>query len=229
MLLLALFGCTVTSTSEDVLWSGYVYAKQQNGDLLQLQTGTLTMLDLMGEELIPGEQPYDTSPSYWTFTVPKEEQGLDIAIRIEAEGHDTMLWRGQTPNARSVWLGGTLYTHTKAYNQYFFSAVSNTEVLPLADGEVVHLYGQPFLPTAWANAEISITDGNGETQIVETFSYDEAGIFSSEISEKIDFFTAFNIAPGLVTLHIKLPDGKEISTDYPTEGGDLISAINFTL
>ena len=229
MLLFALFGCTQTATTEDILWSGYVYAKQQNGDLLQLQVGSLTMVDLTGEEVVSGEQPYDTSPSYWTFTIPKEKQDQDVAIRIEADGHDNMLWRGKTPTDRAIWLSGTLYSHTKAYNQYFFSAVSNTEVLPLDTEDVVHLYGQPFLPSDWANAEISITDGNGETQIVEAFSYDDDGVFSSDTSEKIDFFTAFNIEPGLVTLHVKLPDGTEITTDYPTKAGDLISAINFTL
>ena len=227
MIILALISCTVETTTDDISWAGYIYSKQQNGDLQQLQSGTLTVLDLNGENLIDGEQPYPDTPAYWTVTLPVEHQGKDVALRITAENNDTMLWRGQSPTAKSIWLGGSLYTHTKAYNQYLFAALANEDVANLSDAQVAHLYGQPLLAENWANAQIELLDGNGDLQPVQTFSNAEDGTFSTDVTEKIDFFCAFNIVPGIVTLQITLQDGTEIATDYPASGGDLISAINF--
>lgn len=227
MIVFALLGCTVATTTDEIDWSGYIYTMQQNGDFKQIEAGTMTILDPTGEILIEGEQPYPDSPAYWNVTVPLAQQGQEIAIRLTAENSDTMLWRGRSPTSKSIWLGGSLYTHTKAYNQYLFAALSNDEVEPLADGEVAHLYGKPLVPETWANAQITLFDGSGNSHQVQAFSSAEDETFSTEIAEKIDFFCAFNIEPGILSLQVILQDGTEIVTDYPANGGDLISAINF--
>ncbi len=222
----------------EVNWAGVVLADlPSEGATEELTDGNVEFLDEDGEPLVLSDgsaatatQPWPDSPGWWQVRVPVD---VEVTVRVAgAEDADpalaTMVWRGRTPTGRAYWMQGALFTRELGWLDDFLASVSatlpGTEVVPLADGAVAHLWGEPLDPEAWAGADIAVVDGEGAEATVLRYAVEDDGTLV-EATDRVDLFLAVNLAPGPVTLSVTAADGRAFSTTWPARGGDLLSAI----
>jgi hypothetical protein len=167
---------------------------------------------------------------YWYVDVPAD---TDVAVRIEGDEHVSSVWRARTPSGRGYWLTGALFTQYATSFEALLKALEGFPDLPpaedLAAGKVVHLWGQPLDPDAWAGAVVTATGGDGKDVPMFTFASDDKGVVTEAGENPVDFFLGVNAAPGEVTLHVEAADGTAGESTYPTRGGDLVTAAFFDL
>ena len=141
-----------------------------------------------------------------------------------------MLWRGRLPTqGPASWLNGGLFLHSQLYNHIFFNALGLQDTTVLAESAVCHLWGEPQVPEEWADASFTLIDGGGGEIPVQGYSLNEEGYWVTDITDGMDLFLAFDLAPGEVTMEVTLMDGRSAHFDYPAEAGELLSAVYATL
>jgi hypothetical protein len=230
------FACTYrlhfthdSSMPDEVTWSGYVLEDLGGKkDPLYLEDdGVFQVVDLDDQTVADGQY---SGKGYWYVVVPTD---TEVAIRISGPDHVSSVWRAHTPNGRAYWLTGALFTQytssvdalVKVLDQF-----DGLDPLDLADGKVVHIWGQPLDPKAWAGAVLTATGGDGADVPMFTFAVDtDKGTVSEAGDGPVDFFFGANAMPGDVTLRVEAVDGSVAETTYPTRGGDLVTAAFFDL
>ncbi len=227
------FGCSISFTydsdaPDEVAWSGYVLEdlSSTKEPLVLEDGGVFQVVDLDDELVADGEH---AGSGYWAVDVPAD---LDVAIRVSGDEHVTSVWRGHTPHGRGYWLTGALFTQ---YTSSFTALLEALEGVPglvpedLAKGKVVHIWGQPLDPDAWAGALVTATGGDGEDVPMFTFAIDEKGVVTEAGDGPVSFFLGVNARPGNVALRVEAVDGRVGQSTYPTRGGDLLTAAFFDL
>jgi hypothetical protein len=233
MLWLAIAACTYrlrlnydSSVPDEITWSGYVLEDLSGKkDLLLLEDdGAFEVVDLDDEPISDGEHSGD---GYWFVDVPTD---VDVAVRISGAEHVSSLWRAHTPSGRAYWLTGALFTQYTVSFDAFLKALEGVEGLDPADlseGTVVHLWGQPLDPDAWAGAVVTATGGDGADVPMFTFAIDEKNLVTEAGDQPVSFFFGANAVPVDVTLRVETVDGRVAETTYPARGGDLVTAAFF--
>jgi hypothetical protein len=229
-----IFLLTIACTDEitPIRWAGYMYQQtlEEDDGMVLLETGELTLLDTQGNHIADATNPIEGTPYYWQFELQSEYLEQEIAMRIQGEDTVPMLWRGVTPTSNASWLSGAIFTQEIAFTQTYFDNFSYeiTDV-DLTDTTVSHLWGQPLVPEDWIDATIQVFDGNGEEVPVYSFNQLSNGTITSDTSAGVIWFFAWNMIPGEIRLQVTTSDGGEITTIYPAEGGDVLSAVFYSL
>jgi hypothetical protein len=215
-----------SSTPDEITWSGYVLEDLSGTDdaLLLGDDGVFQVVDLDDAAIADGLHGGD---GYWFVDVPT---GVEVAIRISGSQHVSSVWRAHTPSGRAYWLTGALFTQYASSFEELLEALEGVEGLDpedLAKGTVVHIWGQPMDPDAWAGAVVTATGGDGADVPMFTFAIDEKNVVTEAGDQPVAFFVGANAAPGDVTLRVETVDGRVAETTYPTRGGDLVTAAFF--
>jgi hypothetical protein len=226
-------GCSISftydsSSPDEATWSGYVLEDLSGTEepLLLEDDGAFQVVDLDDQVLADGEH---SGNGYWFVDVPSD---VEVAIRISGAEHITSVWRGHTPGGRAYWLTGALFTQYAASFEALVKALEGVKGLDpedLTKGTVVHLWGQPLDPDAWAGAIVTATGGDGAAVPMFTFAIDDKGVVTEAGDQPVAFFFGANAAPGDVALRVEAVDGRVVETTYPTRGGDLVTAAFFDL
>jgi hypothetical protein len=217
-----------SSAPDEVTWSGYVLEDLSESEttLVLEDDGALQVVDL--EDQLVADGVYAGS-GYWYVDVPVD---TDVAVRVSGAEHVTSVWRARTPSGRGYWLTGALFTQYRTSFDAFVKALVGVPGLvpeDLSKGKVVHLWGQPNDPDAWASAVVTATGGDGADVPVFTFAVDDKGVVTEAGGDPVDFFFGANAAPGDVTFRVEAVDGRVAETTYPARGGDLVTAGFFDL
>lgn len=220
---------------DEVTWSGSVYAEGDTGGLVAFDAGSITVTDTDGQELAEATQ---SAQGYWEVRVPRD---TEVAVRLEGPASDTggafppvvpTVWRGRTPSGRGYWLNGALIAMNALLIEQLLDQIGllvSSSPTPLSDGSVAVLYGQPWTPSDWAGARLSVTDGSGADAPVVAFTQNGDGTLSIASDGPLDLFIAYDLAPGTVTLTVRAPGRDPVRTTWPARGGDLLSAIYYAL
>ena len=231
MIFLFLNAC-LSQTTPSITWNGYVYQQtlEEDDGLALFDNGTVQLMDLSGNVLAQASNPFEGTPSYWQFDLTQEQLQNEVAIRVSAENTVAMVWRAQTPSTNATWLSGGLLTQEVDYAQtYFDSFTSEITDVDVTDDTVVHLWGQPLIGADWANVTIEVFDGEGESAEVFTFTQLSNGSLTSDTSSGVTWFFAWNLVPGDIEVRVTTELGESASTVYPTQGGDIVSAMFYAL
>ena len=217
----------VQEPAEEIQWDGYVYwVGPVSGESDALDQATVTLSDLEETWTLTAEQPFSAFPGFWRFDdVPVCSE---VVLRVEGESTVPMIWRDRAPDGDSRW--SALYTmDLEEVDSYFsdITATSMQSVEPLAEGNVAHLWGSTWEPETWVDAELIVIDAVGDEHPVLAFHTDEEteALVESEPGDPIDVFYAFNLPEGQTTLIATSADGQSVQVDWPTRGGDLLSAL----
>ena len=103
--------------------------------------------------------------------------------------------------------------------------------LPLVDGQVAHLWGSTWDPNDWIDADLEVFNAEGESVPVLALFQDEEsdGYTVAGPGDPIELFFAFNLTEGQTTMIVTSCEGLEQQIDWPTQPGDLLSALYTTL
>ncbi len=225
---LSLVGCGTwiyeeTSSDGTVSWYGTVLDGPYTGDNGVLSGGDVLVYDLEGELLTEGTEPFDDTPGYWKLKVPPSEP---VALHLAGDGMLPTVWRGTTPAAQAYWYSGALFAYDLETWQPFleqFDGQGGVTLEPLGD-EVCWLWGVPWDRDAWAGAEITVTGGDGEEAVALAYTLDDDGVLYETRDLAIDYFFAFNLAPGDVTVTVQAADGRTVTETWPAWPGEIVSA-----
>ena len=228
ILALALLGCGAwvyeeASNDGTITWYGTVLDGPYTGENGVLSGGDVLVYDLVGEQLAEGTEPYDDNPGYWKLKVPPDEPA---AIHLAGDGLLPAVWRGSTPSAQAFWYTGALFAYDQESWLPFleqFDGQGGVSLEPLGD-EICWLWGAPWDRDAWAGADIAITGGDGEGAVVLAYTLDDDGVLYETSSEPVDYFFAFNLHPGDVTVSVQATDGRSVEETWPAWPGEVVSA-----
>ena len=225
LLLLSILACSTISLP--LSWSGYLYQEDADG-FTPLPDATMSLKDQDGTWLMDSELPYSGTAHYHNFALENTWVEQNISVLIQSPTTHTILWNGQLPDTNASWLPGTLFApETSFIESYFVNFDSNDEIL--WSDEVVHVWGQPLIPEDWSNVQIEIWDGDGTMVEVQTFAQVDS-LISNDTSNGIQWFFAWNLSPGDITITITSNESNEsISSHYPTTGGEIISSLFYAL
>jgi len=189
--------------------------------------GTMTWLDLDGGVLADGEEPNPTdSPGYWTAVLPPEEE---YVLRADGgEGYYPAVVRGRSPGGNGLWFTGALFGWPMALTDPYFTDTAiqiGVTLEPLTDGQVAYLWGavHPDAVETFEGGRMTVIDGDGRETRASALVVEEDGSFSLTDTPPADYFLAFNLAPGDITV---LYDGAAgtVETLYPdVQGGDIVT------
>ncbi len=212
-----------TTDDGTVTWYGTVLDGPYTGDNGVLSGGDVLVYDLDEELLAEGTEPYSDTPGYWKLKVPPAES---VAIHLAGEDLLPTVWRGTTPTAQAYWYTGALFGyHQESWLPFLeqFDGQGGISLEPLGD-EVCWLWGVPWDGDDWAGADITITGGDGEESVALAYTLDDEGLLYETDSEPIDYFFAFNLAPGDVTVSVQAADGRQVEETWPAWPGEIVSA-----
>lgn len=201
---------------EPISWSGYVYRSPEAGEETQLESGSVWFSPDDGEA-VEAEQLYDDYPGYWSVEIDPE---VPVQIRLETETAWPTVWRATTPGAGASWLSGALFAADMEYMDAWVATLPGTGFASpgdLADGEVAHLWGSPY-DSGWDAADVRV---NGEP--ADCFTVADDGTLERVTSGELDYFTAFDLEPGEVTVE----SGLGGSETWNVSGGEWIFAFFF--
>jgi hypothetical protein len=213
---------TQDSADSNVLLQGYIYDHPLAADDEVLVGGDLELMDLGGQPM--GEATASGStPGYYGLSVPPEEP---YRLRVGGDRHYTAVWMGVAPE-RDGFFFPLFSFHRASVDAVFedlevqFGGEIDTE-----SGELVHVWGRP-LQTGMTTADLSVTDGQGSRPLVMGARVDAGVLVPTEPTEPVDYFFAFNLAPGDVEVAAIGDQGQEGATVYVTEPGDVVAAFYF--
>lgn len=213
---------TQDTAENAVLLQGYVYDHPLAADDEVLVDGELELMDMGGQPM--GQVTASGStPGYYGLSVPPDEP---YRLRITGGQHYTAVWMGIAPD-RDGFFFPLFGFHRPSVEAVFadlevqFGGEIDTE-----SGERVHVWGRP-LETGLTTSDISVTDGQGSRPAVMGVRVDAGALIPTEPDEPVDYFFAFNLAPGDVEVAAIGAEGQEAATVYVTEPGDLVAAFYF--
>jgi len=225
-LLLLLAACASDPTSSDddtVAWYGWVLDGPPTDESDVMTGGVFTAEDATGALLDEGSEPEAENPGWWKLSVPPQS---DVVLRLSAEGMIPSVYRATTPSDTGYWLTGALFAYDEAVWLPFFEQFDgqgDVAIQPLGD-DVCWLFGAPWDPAGWGKANLHVVDGAGQEATVLAWTSTSDGLIEAGPGDPVDFFLAFNLAPGLVSIKGSFPGPRDIQVDWPARGGEIVTA-----
>ena len=209
--------------SDTVRWSGTILDGPYTGENDVLTEGTVTVEGLDGELLDEGSEPWSDYPGWWRVDVPPD---TPVYFRLAAEGMHPALWSTTTPGGAAYWYTGSLFAYEQETWGGWFQELADAEGVELGSlDERCWLWGAPLSPDDWVGASLQLTDGDGQEVSLYSYRIDDDGLMSrSLVMNSIDYFFAFDLAPGDITLQVEASDGRLVVMDFPAQAGEVISA-----
>ena len=222
-------------------WEGYVYTYPfDGGDLVPLEDGAVSAVDLDGAPLAEAAKPYDNAPAWYQLELAV---GAEVGLRVEGGEGTATVWRGRVPDGNALWIGGTVFSFDALDMAGFFAdladhgATGNEAPEPLESATVAHLWGTPLndeVAQALVTAEMEVVDGDGLVHPVYRLATGRQGNLIDVSSmatppAAVEIFVAVNLPPGPCTLLTRTADGREVETTWPALGGDVLSAAFYAL
>lgn len=201
---------------EPISWSGYVYASPETSEETQMESGSI-WFSPDGGEAVEAEQLYDDYPGYWSVDLEPE---VPVQVRLETDTAWPTVWRATTPGATASWLSGGLFAADMVFMESWVGAVPSTGFgapEDLADGTVAHLWGSPY-DSGWDAADVRV---DGEP--ADCFVVNEDGTLDRVSSGEFDYFMAFDLPPGEVSVE----SGLGAVETWNVSGGEWIFAFFF--
>jgi hypothetical protein len=211
------------------VWYGYLYDDPLlSGEFTALEGGSLEVTDLNGTVLEGVSSPEGAPDGYVEMRL---DVGQEVALRVTGPSHLPMVWRGQVPETSAELSTGALFARDGSVGWSVLSELLGDGADEgLLEGETVALWGQPLDSAAFAGVELRAVDGAGVAHDVSAFSIGEEGsVVEAGLDDPVDLFLASGLAPGEVELVVRRPDGDEVRTVWPAEGGDMLSAHYYVL
>lgn len=212
------------SDGGEVSWYGTILDGPYTGDNGVLTGGDVLAYHLDGELMAEGTEPDPDNPGYWKLKVPSASP---VALHLAGEGMLPAVWRGTTPSSLGYWYTGALFTYDEQLWLPFFEQFdgqAGVEIMPLGD-EVCWLWGAPWDPDAWIGADIGVIDGAGAEATGLAWHLNEQDQLAlAGPSDPVQYFLAFNLAPGDVSLFVTAADGRSLEETWPAWSGEVISA-----
>lgn len=201
-----------------VEYDGYVYAGPTSQDTF-FESGTMEFQVDEGET-VAAEQPYADVPSYWRADLPS---GAGYTLRLANDDSYPAVWRGQAPVNDGAWFSGALFGADRAQVDEFLAGLDTpvgTNPRSLADGQVAHLWGVPWVAEGW---DCGLVRVNGAPPLC--YLQDETtGALTRVESGPLTWFVALNLEGGSATVE----DGTGAVEVYPFQGGDMVYAFWFS-
>ncbi len=221
------FSSSGDTGNEEIYWYGYILDGPYTGEDYGLfSDGSVEILDMGGQTVGWADQPYDSYEGYWRMEVPAS---TDLAIHLSADGFLPSLWRTRSPAMTAYWYTGALFAYSEdTWLSFFedFESVTGQVVEPLSD-EICWMWGAPDSPGDWAGATVELWDGDGVQADVFLYTLTDDGYLeqlSDSLAGQVDYFFAFNLAPGDIVLSVVAQDGRSFSVTYPAWGGEVLNA-----
>lgn len=215
MLLSLLLACGaergLRAAPDVVSYGGWVYSGPPSAEVV-LADGALTFTTAEGD--VEAAQPYADYPGYWLAELPP---ATPFQLRLEGEGAYPTVWAGDTPGANGSWFAGAVFAAEQAYIDDLLASLDTgmRSVGALGDG-AVHLWGLPNDREAWDCAEVSV-----QSRGVSCYAFDDAGAIGPVSEGPFDWFFAFDLDAGEVTLD----DGTGPTETWTAAPGDLVMAL----
>ena len=224
-LYLSLAGCL--DTSQLLVWEGYLYTQTEDG-LVAMPNAFTELYGSDGTLLIEGTVPVGRPSNFNQISLEDEWIGQVANLRVGGEGNQTVQWAGRIPNKASTWIPGTLFGVNPEYLMTFLRSFAEPAEVTL-ENDGIHLWGEPLEPTSWVDSTITLKDSDGTDYPIYQYSQLDTGLISTNISEKVDWFFAWNLPKRTLTLTVTTPDGQVIDTTYYPQQGDVLSALYYAL
>jgi hypothetical protein len=205
-----------------VVYAGMVYETPPIVDVEPLEIGSVRFYKLDGSPLAEAIQPNSGTLGYWRSELPID---TEFQLLIESDVGYPTLWRGVSPSGYGTWFSGALFGYSVEFTDQLLGEIAGSEgveLIPLEDGSVGHLWGSFTNPDDAAIADMSLSDGAGNNVTLFGYEMDEDGLLIATDVAPIDFFFAFNIEPGTVSLSL-LGGESPHTIEYYTVGGEMIS------
>ena len=223
-LCIPVLGCL--ESSQIHFWEGYVYSQTETG--LEAMPNAFTELyDTDGNFLTSGLVPNGRPSNFNQIILETEWSNQSCILRVGGENNQTIQWTGQIPSGAATWIPGALFAIEPTYLNDFLNSFAEPAGVVLEDA--VHLWGEPLYPNEWIGAEITLMDLEGTEYPIYPYSQLDTGLISSNTSEKIDWFFAWNLPTVPLILTVSMPDGRNTETIYHPKQGDILSALYHTL
>ncbi len=207
----------------EVNWYGTILDGPYTGENGVLSGGEVLVYDLDEELVAEGTEPDADNPGYWKLQVPPS---TPVALHLAGQGMLPTVWRGVTPGDLGYWYTGALFAYEQELWLPFFEQFDGqgaVSIQPLGD-DVCWLWGSPADPDAWAGAAIELLDGAGQPAMVLAYHLSDQGELEPATTRSVQYFLAFNLAPGDVTLSVQAVDGRAFEETWPAWPGEVVSA-----
>ncbi len=214
----------LAETSDEVTWTGTIYDGPYTGDNDVLTGGSVVVEDLDGQTLAEGEEPYTTYEGYWRLTVPPS---TDVVLRLSGDEMYPTMWQVRTPERSALWYSGGLFAYGQEVWGEFFEGIAGELDTTLSE-DLCWVWGVPYDSTDWAGASVTIASTAGKETVeatTQSFSVSEEGVMTPAVANaEVDYFFAFDVAAGDVSIDIEVADGRTLSLIYPDCAGEVVSA-----
>jgi hypothetical protein len=214
----------LAETDDEIKWTGTIYDGPYTGENEVLTGGSVVVEDLFGAPIAEGEEPYASSEGYWQLTVPPS---TDVVLRLTGESMYPTLWQVRTPARSAYWYSGGLFAYSKEVWGAFFEEIAGELETELGD-DTCWVWGVPYDSSAWAGASVTISSTDGEEIHEATpllYSVSDAGGMTPAIANaEVDYFFAFDLVAGDVSIEVNVDDGRTLSLFYPDCAGEVVSA-----
>lgn len=217
-------GCL--ESSQTTFWEGYVYTQTETG-LEALPNAFTELYDIDGTLLTTGIVPSGRPSNFNQLLLDEEWSGQPCTLRVGGDDSQVIQWAGRIPTGAATWIPGAIFGIEPTYLDAFLNSFAEPAGVVLNDA--VHLWGEPLYPNEWVGAEFLLSDFNGTEYPIYPYSQLDTGLISSNISEKIDWFFAWNLPTEPLILTVSMPDGRSTETIYHPTQGDILSALYHTL
>ena len=223
-LCIPLFGCF--ESSQATFWEGYVYTQTETG-LEALPNAFTELYDIEGTLLTTGIVPNGRPSNFNQLILEDGWADQPCTLRVGGDESQTIQWAGRIPTGAATWIPGAVFGIEPSFLNAFFNSFAEPAGVILEDA--VHLWGEPLYPTEWIGAEFLLIDIDGTEYPIYPYSQLDTGLISSNTTEKIDWFFAWNLPAKPLILTVSMPDGRSIETTYHPKQGDILSALYYTL
>jgi len=225
--MLLLTGCvSLTPSTEaptEVSVQGWISQSPLAAEDEVMATGEVTYFDLNLIELTAAEQPFQNYPGYWRATLPADEE-YNLVVD-GGDGYYPALYRGRAPTGDA--LSFPIFGFNAAQIDPFFESLEEVIGVDIHIGteDLVHVWGTVDPDYAVAGSEIAVYSNDAAVGVFPFFINDD-GVLEQSVDDDADYFFAFNLAPGRVTVAFE-EDGVVTEERYDCLGGEIVSAAYF--
>lgn len=227
-----------------IYWSGPIYDQPYAEDALPFTAGdgeeplvSVSVTDAEGAALVGPEgaeldapQEDASEPGYWYLTVPVD---TDVVIRLAGEGYASTVWTARTPSGRAYWYTGALFARLAADVTATTDALVEAGILSeapadLADGQLTHLWIEPYTPEDWVGADFAVSDSEHLAPVLALTADEDGSVRVAGEDDPVYMLFAFDLAPGPVAFEAVTPAGRHVVASWAAEGGDLLHPMFLT-
>lgn len=188
------------------------------------------LVDAEGQPLGLGvEVDPDGSPGYWSVVLPA---GAPYVLRADGDGdgdgYYPALYSGVSPDGNGLWFTGALFGWPAELTDPYLedtAAQIGLSLSPLSGGGVSHLWGSvhPDVVDTLEPGRLALIDGSGAAVDVVGWRIESDGSWSLAAEPPLDYFMAYNLTPGEITLTYDGRDGLVETTWADVRGGEVIT------